>query len=221
MTVTARAHLRDALALMATALGRKLAEARLPATEDYDVVRADLVNRLTDAFLTFVSTARGGGALNAAKRALTEDIPAAFYRGYKDAGGEEVDDADEKWLTATQATQVAWMDNTFEGLKVQRDNDSATESGLQARAEVWGKTLDGIYSEGRLRASKNITLEFDGDDGAESCKDCQKLKGKRRTIKWILEHDMIPRPGNENFECGGWKCEHFWKNPKTGERYTF
>ena len=89
------------------------------------------------------------------------------------------------------------------------------------RVDGYVATLEGVYTEGKLRGSKNKTLEFDGDDGEESCEDCQRLKGKRRTIKWILANNAIPRPGNDYFECQGYKCQHYWVDTKTGERYTF
>lgn len=237
---TARADLKDAIAQAAAYLapfkrasmpldewlrgqgGGGAFKAALPATEDYDVTRADLVNRLTDAFLTFVSSQRGQASRNAARKAVAEDVPAAFYAGYADAGGEDTDDDDEKWLTAEQARQLDFLTDAFTALADDRDNETATEAAIDARVELWADTLDGIYSEGYLRGSKNIMCYFDGDDGAETCDDCQELKdGPPRSVKWILAHEKKPFPGNKKFKCGCWKCQHNWFSVKTDEQVTF
>ena len=60
---------------------------KVPPTEDYAVVRADMVNRLLESFRTYVSASRGRAAAIAARRALVEGISAAFYRGFKTGGG--------------------------------------------------------------------------------------------------------------------------------------
>ncbi len=188
--------------------------------EDYDVIRADLVNRLTDAFLSAVST-NSRSASNAAKRALIEDIDAAFHRGYADAGGKETEDDDEAWVTAKQAEQRDYMTEALASLRGL--GDSITEDTINARAELWGGMLDGVYSEGKLRGSKNMMCYFDGDDGEESCDECQELKaGPPRSVKYILAHDLARRNGNENFGCGRWKnCHHNWFSVETDEQMTF
>lgn len=213
---------RDLASWLAGRQGGQPYKAELPSTEDYDVTRADLVNRLTDAFLSFVSSARGQGFKNAARRALVEDIPAAFYRGYQDAGGEETEADDEKWLTAEQGRQLDFMVDAFTALTVQRDNESSTQAGIDSRVGMWAATLDGIYTEGKLRGSKNVMCRFDGVDGEHSCESCQDLKdGPPRSVKWIRAHNAIPKPGNKDFDCECWNCLHNWFSVKTGEQMTF
>lgn len=192
----------------------------LPATEDYDAVRADLVNTLLESFRSYVSASRGRASEISAKRSLIKNISAAFYRGYKVAGGEVTEPEDETWLTDTQKFQLDWMDKTFDSLKAQRDTESATVDALTARAEDWGVTLDGIYSEGKLRGRINIMLTFDGDDGDESCRDCQRLKGKRHSAKWWVKRDLVRRSGNPAYECGRWdNCHHHFYTDD-GELYA-
>lgn len=192
----------------------------VPAAEDYDVTRADLVNTLLESFRSYVSASRGRASEIGAKRSLIKNISAAFYRGYKVAGGEVTEPEDEKWLTDTQAFQLDWMDKTFDTLKRQRDTESATIPQLEARAEDWGVTLDGIYSEGKLRGRLNIMLTLDGDDGEESCKDCQRLKGARHSARWWVKRDLVRRNGNEHYECGRWgNCHHHFYTD-SGELYA-
>lgn len=180
------------------------------ADEDYDVIRADLVDRIETAFMDFVSQAGAVTSFrNAAGRALIEDIDAAFHRGYRDAGGEETEDDDEAWVTAKQSEQRGFMADAFESLKEWRASEKFTEGDIQARAELWGGMLDGVYSEGKLRGASNVMLTFDGEDGTESCDDCQRLKGQRHSAKWWTKRDLVRRNGNENYACGRWKnCQH-------------
>lgn len=192
------------------------------AGEDYDVIRANLVNRIEEAFMDFVSQSGAVTSFrNRANRALLEDIPAAFARGYQDAGGEETEDDDDAWVTAKQQEQTGYMGDAFESLKEWRASDNFSESDVSDRAEVWGGMLDGVYSEGALRGGKNQMLYFDGDDGQESCETCQKLKdGPARSAKYVREHELIPHPGNENFECKCFRCQHNWFSVKTDEQVT-
>ncbi len=213
----------DLAAAMSAAM-RYLARVKtpLPETYEYGAVRETYAGALTDAFLGYVGS---GGPVtrwrNQAGRAVIEGTADAFYRGYDDAGGEETEDEDEQWLTQRQKEQVNFLPDVFDWIGEQRDAETITEDIIAERVDVWVASLDGTYTEGKLRGSKNKTLVFVGDDGMESCEVCQSLKGKRHKIRWILDNDAIPRPGNSFFTCQGYRCQHYWEDPKTGERYTF
>lgn len=205
----------------ASALASKL-KAAIPATEDYDVVRADFGNRLKDAFDSYASTGASGrrSAGNDARAAVAEDVPAAFYRGYHDAGGEDTEQDDDDWLTHEQARQLAFMKDALASLKEQADAETLTEDGITSRVENWQSTLDGIYAEGKLRGAVNVMLTYDGDDGEESCDDCQRYKGQRHSAKWWLKRDLVRRNGNDNYACGRWKpCQHHFYSDD-GELYA-
>lgn len=179
--------------------------------------------RLQEDFIQYLSS-KGGASrtyYNDARQAVVEGVSAAFYAGYDDEDPEDDPDSeDEAWLTAKINEQVQYITDALAALKDLRDTDW-TEEQVATRVNFWSGTMDGVWSEGKLRGAKNKKLEFDGDDGKESCDTCQELKGKRMRVKDILEQELIPQPGNKKFECGGWHCEHYWKDPKTGERYTF
>lgn len=211
------------LDLLETALNSPVEKSAIDDSQvqNYATVRREYRLAIYAAVVGYLD--RGGRVTtwkNNARRAIVEHFPVAFYTGYAENGAEETEDEDERWLTARINQELGFVDDLFIGLREGRETMDA-EAEARARAEGYANSLDGVYSEGLLRGAKSRTLEFDGDDGEESCETCQKLKGKRRTIKWILEHDMIPRPGNKNFICEGYRCEHFWKDLKTGERWTF
>jgi hypothetical protein len=77
-----------------------------------------------------------------------------------------------------------------------------------SRAEGYANRLDGLYAEAKTRAAGNKMLTFDGSDGKESCPECKKMKGKRHRAKWWVENGLIPGPGNTNYTCNGFNCEH-------------
>jgi hypothetical protein len=189
--------------------------------QTYSTVRREYRLAIYAAVVGYLD--RGGRVTtwkNNARRAVTEHLPVVFYTGYAENGAEETEDEDERWLTARINEELGYLDDLFIGLREGRDEMDA-EAQARERADGYANSLDGVYSEGLLRGAKNRMLEFDGDDGEENCNTCKGLKGKKKSIRWILENDMIPQPGNDNFICKGYKCLHFWKDSKTGERWTF
>lgn len=197
-------------------------KAAVPATDDYSATRADLVKRLKDAFLSFVSSSRGQRYKNAARTALAEDIPAAFYAGYIDGAGAdaETEPEDEKWLTAKQGEQLDFLADAFGALADLRDNETATEAGIDARVETWAATLDSIYAQGRLRGAGNKMLTWHVGSTEKHCATCLKLDGQRHSAKWWLKKGYIPRePGSETLECHGYQCD-CWLEDDDGNEFT-
>jgi hypothetical protein len=152
---------------------------------------------------------------NSVRSAVTDAFTLAFYAGYADAGGSgELPDEAVDWLNGRIEQEIGFADGLFEELKSLRADESKTQdeklSWAEARANGYTGTLNSIYSYGQTYGGENIMATFDGDDGNESCPDCQRMKGQRHSLKWWREHDLIPRPGNPNYECGNWPghCHH-------------
>lgn len=180
-----------------------------PPTEDWKVVEADYRNRLKDALLTYAGGGRVTAPKNAFRVAVAEDVPAAFYSGYVEAGGEDTEPEDEKELTRLLNAELEFVDGVFEWVKAEREAETITEPAITARVDLWVSSLSGIYVEGKARGDANQMLTFQGDDGAESCKDCQKWKGKRHSAGFWRKRGLLARNGNPNFECGRWpECKH-------------
>src|SRR3990167_3578745 len=173
------------------------AKAALPDTRDYPTIRREYRLSIYAAVVGYLDSA---GAItrwkNAARRAVVDHFPEAFYSGYAEGGAEEVEEGDERWLTGRMNEELGYLDDLFSSLRDLRGTVYA-DAEAQLRADGYVATLDGVYSEGKLRGSKNKTLEFAGDDGAESCETCQKLKGKRMSVYKIIREGLIPKPGND------------------------
>ncbi len=196
-------------------------KASIPSTEDYDVVSADYEKRLFDAFIGYASSSGASTKWrNQVRRAIVDDFAAAFYSGYVEAGGEETESEDEKWLTARVKEEIGYVDNAFDSIFNEREAETVTEDSINGRVQDWVSNLNSVYSEGKLRGNENKMLTFDGDDGEESCTQCQKFKGKRHSAKWWLKRDLIRRNGNEHFDCGRWGNCHHDLYDDDGEMYT-
>jgi hypothetical protein len=165
---------------------------------------------------------------NGMKKAMVTAFPEAFYQGYTDGGGggrEDVSKEDDAWLTAKMNAEMGYIDMLFQSLKAYRADPDTTPDDYQAeaarRAEGYAKTLDGIYSEGLLRGSKDEMVQFGGTDGAESCPECQKYQGVKHKISWWVRKGLVPgQPGNPHFACRGYNCQHVLFSVKTGKVYT-
>lgn len=156
---------------------------------------------------------------NAMKRGMVEAFGAAVDKGYEESGGElPIDEDTLAWLNEQVDAESGYIDDLFSRLKQEWDGLDPINEAF-ARADGYAKTLDAIYVEAKMRGAKEATAEFVGDDGAESCEDCQKMKGKKHKLSYIIANNLIPRPGNDNYKCKGYHCEHYWVNVKTGEEY--
>jgi hypothetical protein len=198
----------------------KDARAVLKAAAGYDGIRDIYWYAIYDAVYDYLTGNKPVTSFrNAMGKAMADAFIDAAKIGYLDGGGElPFDDETLTWLGGAQTAELGHIGDLFARLKEEWDGlDPVDEAHM--RADGYTRTLDSIYTEAKMRGSKNITLVFVGDDGKESCPECQKMKGKRHKIQYILDHNLIPRPGNNTYSCNGYNCEHYWMNPKTGERF--
>jgi hypothetical protein len=199
-----------------------LLRATFKAAGGYDAIRGTYWSQCYDDVEGYLTSTRPTTAFsNSMREAMASAFMDAAYLGYSETSGEDVMDSETSaWLDGRIGQERGFIVSLFERLKEERDTlDPLSEA--FARADGFARTLDAIYAEAKMRGSRNITLEFGGDDGDESCPDCQRMKGKKHKIQYILDNGLIPAPGNSNYECKGYKCEHYWFNPKTGEGFKF
>jgi hypothetical protein len=188
----------------------------------YDGIRTVMRGEIFGAVFGYLS---GSGYVTTFKAQMTTAISKAYIEtadvAYVDAGAELPLDPDTAaWARGQLDAQLGFVDDLFEGLRELRKQGGFDAGAVaQARAEGYSRSLDAYYGETKMHGSKNITLEFGGDDGKESCPECKSMKGKRHRISYILTHNLIPKPGNSAYSCNGYNCDHFWFNPKTGERF--
>jgi hypothetical protein len=160
------------------------------------------------------------------KKAIVGSFYPAFEQGLIDGGGEAPAQGDDlEWINARVEREFAFVDELFQYLKDLKKQ--AKEEGIKIyegvagkRAENYARTLDGVYSTGKMRGAKNQMLTFGGEDGQESCPECQKMRGKRHRASWWIGHGLVPGiPGSVAYSCHGYNCKHFLYNSK-GEVFT-
>jgi len=200
------------------AIKQYLAPATIKAVYSYESVRNDYWAAVYDAVEGYLSSSRPVTAFqNSFLNAMNSAFQTAFEYGYTDAGGEVPVDADaQAWLDGQISAEAGNIRELFARLKDNRDIDAIAEA--FARADGYASTLDQIYNTGKTFGAKNKMLTMVGDDGAESCKDCQRLKGQRHRASWWAEHDLIP--GSSSYECQGFHCEHYLVDDD-GNEFTF
>jgi hypothetical protein len=188
----------------------------------YDGIRTVMHAAIESAIYTFLS---GTGYAATYRDRMAAAVSQAYIEtadaAYEDAGAElPLDEDTAAWARGQLDLQLGYVDDLFDQLKeIRKEGDFDADLTAAARADGYSRSLDAFYSEGKMRGGSNATLEFGGSDGKENCADCKRLKGKRHRVSYILSHDLVPYPGNKNFECQCYNCDHFWFNPKTGEEY--
>lgn len=202
------------------------AKADIPT--NYKDVRDEYWATAYDAVQNYLDGSQGmTAARNAFKRAMVEAFNDAGDIGFVDGGSAlPLDDDAQAWLAARQTAERGFIDGLFQQLKkLKGEEDIDIIAEAFARADGYAATLDAVYSQMKLYGAKNKMLTFDGTDGdaAHVCQSingtCVRLKGQRHKASWWISHDLIPRPGNSNFDCGGWRCGHFLRTDD-GERFT-
>lgn len=179
-----------------------------PLMEQY---RAAFAGALT-AFL--LKKADKASTKNALKTSITTFFLLAFLTGYRkgSGGSDALGDEDQVWIDVRTAAEIGFMFSLVDqlaGLDTSNMSEADLRALAQARALAYSLTLIAIYNQGLLRGNRNIFLTFGGIDGAESCRTCQRLKGRRKRARWWIDNHLVPgEPGNSNYECKGYRCLH-------------
>jgi HK97 family phage portal protein len=142
------------------------------------------------------------------RRIVLRGINAAYRDGLK-AGGvdDEPDQAEQEKITELNLNQREYINNLSKRLF---KDEAVTPEMAEQRAQMWwGNSIQPAYYAGFESAAKNQMVEFVGDDGEESCTDCQRLKGQRHRLKDWTRKNMVPQQDGESYECGGWQCQHY------------
>jgi hypothetical protein len=138
---------------------------------------------------------------------LSKHGKAAYKDGLQDGGIEadtlEDDDLDRfnVWLNEQRGYIDGLLDRLYSGV---------SEPAMRSSVEAWAnKSLSLAYTEGLASADADGLYIFAGSDGAESCAECQMLKGKKFRLKDWIASDYLPDSSSTKLSCGGFRCEHY------------
>jgi len=182
-------------------------EAFMRANKAFSVTSANFERQFVGAF----SRALGGRMPRSQFEGLmlgflSSEGAKSYADGLRAGGGDGVlSDDDQERVQNWLVDQIDYID----GLADELYNQGADPGIVHDRAEMWvNKSLGEMYEAGRLAANPNGMYLFDGDDGYESCEDCQRLKGQVHTLKAWHDNEAVPKIYTDSFKCGGYKCQH-------------
>lgn len=154
-----------------------------------------------------VTTKAGTGAR--IRGAIVRYVKKAYQDGLE-VGGVDPDELDEDDLRLIADYNV-WDSQYVTNLVNELYSESGLQGSVDYRASLWVSTTNRAYYGGTASADANGMYEFVGDDGAENCSTCRKLKGQIHRMKDWIRKALVPGINHENFECGTWEpnCAHF------------
>lgn len=180
------------------------------ASASIDEASAEYHDRITEALTTFFEGGSITAPKNEFKRAMVDAFGEVFNQGWVDGGNQlPVEGEALDWFEARVNAEFGFIDMLFEEAKQLRKEEGFDFfAWVTARADGYTRTLREVYNQAKLRVSKDIMVSFLGDDGAESCDDCQKYKGQRHKISWFVKRNAVP-PFGVGLECHrGGRCQH-------------
>lgn len=146
-----------------------------------------------------------------ALRALIRENGRAIYIQALDDCGvpeEEMDDADDEQIDTWTGVQLEHVSD-FASAVIAARGDKDAQNAINGRVDDWIAAARSLATIACMMAKKNEMITLDGDDGEESCLECQRYKGQWHRASWWLERDLVRRNGNENYGCGRWdNCHH-------------
>jgi hypothetical protein len=193
----------------------------MKAEGDLAAVNKAYNDSILRAMIAFFEGGTIAKSRNDFKRAMIQAFGDAFDLGFTEHGGIlPIPDEDIGWLEARLNQEAGYIDMLFqEARQLHKEEDFDFFSWATMHAGNYVNTLREIYNVGSLSAQKDRAVTFLGDDGAESCKDCQKLKGKRHKISWFVGRGFVP-PHGRGLECHpGRRCMHYLQDDD-GKRVT-
>lgn len=188
----------------------------IKAGEDMPTIMAEYHDAITVSLVAYFEGGNIASSRNAFKRATIDAFGAAFDLGWVDGGQDlPVDDNALDWFNARVNAEFGFIEMLFQEAKeLRRDKEFDYFTWITARADGYSRTLREIYNAGRVRAMDDIMVTFGGDDGAESCDTCQKLKGKRHKLSWFVSRNYVP-PFGTGLDCHrGGHCQHYLMDSK-------
>lgn len=165
---------------------------------------------------------RGSGRLSKAefrsqmKSMLKNYSESIAAQGWEEGGGDVEDIGPEELeIIQTFYTEQQSHVNDFSDWLKDKESDLDDAKG---RIVSWVSSLVNLGQQMMARAMGDPPLLYDGDDGGESCDECQEYKGQVHRLSWWEARGLTKRNGNPEFSCGRWDaCHHSFFHAKTGD----
>lgn len=187
-------------------MGRRQHAAAVGA-KDFQATRLDFEADWADLIQSATSGDVARARFRLIARALLRRHGQQAYKDGLEIGGVVTDGLDDDDLEAF-ADWLAGREVYLSGL-AERIYKDQTAVNPESSADMWANnSLTAAYYEGMASAAGNAMFEFAGEDGAESCATCKRLKGQRHRMKDWTRRLLRPGVDVDNFDCGGFHCNH-------------
>ena len=199
-----------ALLERAEALTRPALKTLADALANYDSRLTEMAEDFTDGAFTRPTYRRGH------KNLLQEMAELAFREAWLEGGGDpdDVESTDLELMADWLDAQTAHVNAFSDWLAETRQMGDAIDD----RVRDWVSSLRNLGEQVKARAMGDPQLKYDGDDGAESCDECQEYKGQTHRLSWWEARGLTARNGNENYGCKRFdNCHHSFFHAKTGD----
>lgn len=166
--------------------------------------KANLRNVMTLGFISDKSI------LADLRRVVREGVTDAYTEGLREGGADPNDLADEdaQAIADLVNTQAQHTTDLAKAIRQAKSDKALQRDLLNVRLPLWVASIESAGNLGRASAQVNIMGTWKLGKTEEHCETCAKLNGKRHRLRWYIDNGLIPRqPGNENLQCGGWKCD--------------
>lgn len=165
---------------------------------------ADLRNLVTLGFLSDDSI------LAAMRRLVKQAVEDAYFEGLAEGGvePEEMDEEDAANIDQLALAQKEYITDFVRAVREAKNDRALQRDILDNRIEMWTASITAAGVAGLNNAKRNEMVIFEGDDGDESCADCQRYKREPHRRKWFAGKNLLPATPGSALECGGFRCQH-------------
>ena len=199
-----------ALLERAEALTRPALKTLADALANYDSRLTEMAEDFTQGAFTKPTYRRGHKAL------LQEMAEIAFREAWLEGGGDpnDVESDDLELMRDWVDAQTAHVNAFSDWLAEKRQTGDAIDD----RVRDWVSSLRNLGEQVTAHAMGDPQLKYDGEDGDESCAECQEYKGQTHRLSWWEARGLTARNGNENYGCKRFdNCHHSFFHAKTGD----
>ena len=177
---------------------------------DYSKIRRDYKAAIYGLIWLFLT---GSETPEETRKKMEGVLLAAFLLAY-DLGLEDGGDAiaDRTWIKERIAKELVFISALVTELYMLRQSKVFDAMAVaDTRSTGYVASLDGVYNQGKVTGYGDELLTFDGIDGRPPewpCPECLYWKGRTRPASFWITHDLVPYPGNQNYTCKTFKCQH-------------
>ena len=166
---------------------------------------------------------RGGHRLSKAnfrrdmKKLVKDWSKQVFEVGWEEGGGDIADvESDDLALLEGFVSEQQGFVGAFSDWLTDKESDL---DAVPDRVATWAASMENLGQRAKARAMGDPQLRYDGDDGEESCEECQEYKGQTHRLSWWEKRGLLARNGNPNFGCKRFdNCHHSFFHARTGEK---